>query len=50
MAVRKLVQEIQVPNATIQEYNWLIEICDEDQLQFHMHFTSKHTHGMIFAK
>ena len=50
MAVRKLVQEIPVPKATIQEYNWLIEICDEDQLQFHTHFATKHTIGMIFAK
>ena len=49
MAVRKLVQEIQVPNATaergvavalLQEYIWLIEKCDEDQLQFHTHFAT----------
>ena len=59
MADRKLVQEIQIPNANaergvavvlIQEYVWLIEKCDEDQLHFHMHFASKHTIGMVFAE
>ena len=59
MADRKLVQRIQVSIATaelgvavahIQEYVWLIEKCDEDQLQFHMHFSSKHTLGIVFAK
>ena len=44
IAVRKLIQEIQVSNATavrgvaatlIQEYIWLIEKCDKDQLEFH---------------
>ena len=59
MANRKLVQKILVPHATaerglavilISEYVWLIENCDKDQLQFHMHFTSKHTICMVFAK
>ena len=50
MTVRKLVQEIQMPNATIQEYVWLIEKCEKDQLQFHVHFTTKHTVGMVFAR
>ena len=49
MAVRKLAQEIQVQNATIQKCVWQIEICDKDQLQFHMHFVTKHTIGIIFA-
>ena len=31
MAFKKFIQENQVPNATIQEYVWLIEKCDEDQ-------------------
>ena len=43
MANRQLVPEIQVPNATTQEYVWLIEICDKDQLQFLRHFATKHT-------
>ena len=59
MAERKLVQRIQVPHATAErqmavalifEYVWLIEKCDEDQLQFYLHFASKHTRGMVFAK
>ena len=58
MADRKLVQKIQAPHANaercvavalIQEYVWLIEKCDEDQLQFQMHFASKRTIGMVFA-
>ena len=58
MADRKLFQQIQVPRATAElgvavallyEYVWLIEKCDEDQLQFHIHFTSKHNIGMVFA-
>ena len=47
MTVRKLVQEIKVPNANIREYVWLIEKCEEDQLQFHAHFTTKHIIGII---
>ena len=59
MADRKLVQKIIVSLATVErvmavvlilEYVWLIEKCDEDQLLFHMHFASKHTVGMVFAK
>ena len=59
MADRKLVEEIHVPNATaehgvavalIKEYVWLIEKRDEDQLQFHLHFATKHTMGIMFVK
>ena len=59
MADRKLVQKILVPRATaergvavvlIKEYVWLIEKYDKDDLQFHMHFASKHSIGMVFAK
>ena len=48
-----------VPHATaergvavvlIKEYVWLIEKYDKDHLQFHMHFVSKHSIGMVFAK
>ena len=59
MADSKLVQRIKVPHAIaergvavalVYEYVWLIEKCDEDQLQFHMHFASKHTIDVVFAK
>ena len=59
MVVRKLVQEILVPNPTaergmavalIQENVWLIEKSDKDQQLFHMYFATKHTTGMAFAK
>ena len=31
-------------------YVWLIEKCEEDQLQFHPHFVSKHIISMVFPK
>ena len=36
--------------ALVQEHVWLIEKCDEGQIQFHKHFASLHTIGMVFAK
>ena len=59
MSIRKLVQEIQVTIATAErcdavafvwEYVCLIEKCDEDHLQFHIHFATIHNVFIIFAK
>ena len=50
MSVRKLVQKIKVQNATISKYVWLFKKYDKDPVQFLMHFATKHTIGMVFAK